>query len=67
MAEQHALTDDQCDRLVALTMDKIAAKHNMHALELNADLREHHALRRAIVRAAYMLGQLAAATLEPKP
>ena len=59
-----ALTDEQCDRLVALTMDKLAQKHStpngaMHAVDLNPSVTEHHALRRSIVRAAYELGKLA--------
>lgn len=63
---QHTLTDDQCDHLVALTMDKLASKHSSkygttHALDLNPSITEHHSLRRSIVRAAYALG-LAAAT-----
>jgi hypothetical protein len=55
---EHELSDEQCDRIVALTMDKIAAKHNMHALDLNSDVQVHHGLRRSIVRAAYELGKL---------
>ena len=64
MDEKHELTDEQCDRLVALTMDKLAQKHStpngaMHAVDLNPSITEHHALRRSIVRTAYELGKLA--------
>jgi hypothetical protein len=64
MSNEHDLTDEQCDRLVALTMDKLAAKHStangrMHALDMNPSITEHHSLRRSVVRAAYELGKLA--------
>ena len=63
MSNEHDLTDEQCDRLVALTMDKLAQKHSdqygaMHALDLNPSITEHHSLRRSVVRAAYELGKL---------
>lgn len=48
-----ALTDDECDALVARTMDEVAkAKGLDHAMNLNADITQSHTLRRAIVRAA---------------
>ena len=53
-------TNEQCDRLVALTMDKLAKTHGYHAMHLNADVREHGSLRRGIVRTAYMLGAMEA-------
>jgi hypothetical protein len=67
MNDEHDLTDDQCDRLVALTMDKLAQEHGtrngaMHAIDLNPSITEHHSLRRSIVRAAYELGKLAGGT-----
>lgn len=57
------LTDDQCDRLVAKVMDKLAAKHSdqygaTHAMDLNPSITEHHTLRCSVVQAAYMLGAL---------
>jgi hypothetical protein len=61
--DEMPLTDDQCDRLVAKVMDKLAAKHSdqygtMHAMDLNPSITAHHTLRHALVRAAYMLGAL---------
>lgn len=39
MEQEHELSDDACDRLVAVTMDKLAAKaggeYPMHALEID--------------------------------
>ena len=57
------MTNDHCDRLVAKVMDKIAAKasdqyRTVHARDLNPNITEHHALRRGIVQAAYLLGAL---------
>ena len=57
------MTDDQCDRLVAKVMDKLAAKGcnqygTMHASDLNPNITEHHSLRRGIVQAAYLLGAI---------
>ena len=62
MSEELKPTDEQCDRIVALTMDKLAAKGcdqygDMHALDLNPNIMEHHSLRRSIVRAAYGVGE----------
>ena len=59
MTEQ-LLSDEQCDRLVAKVMDKLAEKHSTftNALDLNPNIAEHHTLRRSIVQAAYMLGAL---------
>lgn len=52
-AMRNALEDDDyCDRLAAQAMDRVAEQHGMHALELNTDIMAHHALRRALVRAA---------------
>lgn len=45
-------TDEECDKLVAQTMDKVAAAKDMHATEINPDITTHWTLRRAIVRAA---------------
>lgn len=64
MNDEHELSDDQCDILVAMTMDKLAKKHStpngaMHALDMNPSITEHHSLRRSIVRAAYDLGKIA--------
>jgi hypothetical protein len=65
------LTDDQCDRLVAKVMDKLAAKHSdqygtTHAMDLNPSITEHHTLRRSVVQAAYMLGAMEANALLPE-
>ena len=62
MNEQYELSDDQCDRLVALVMDKLAAMHSdkyglTHVLDLNPSITAHHSLRRTIVRAAYEVGK----------
>ena len=64
MNEQHEMTDEQCDRLVALTMDRLANKYNsgMRGIDLNPSITEHHSLRRSIVRTAYELGKLAGET-----
>lgn len=74
MSEELKPTDEQCDRIVALTMDKLASKRrdqygDMHALDLNPNIMEHHSLRRSIVRAAYMLGEIGsrAAPDAPQP
>ncbi|MFN8995339.1 MAG: hypothetical protein ACK5X3_16965 [Pseudomonadota bacterium] len=67
MAEKHELSDEQCDRLVALTMDKLAAKNGIHALDLDDSLTNHHSLRRSIVRAAFELGKTAGASSGGKP
>lgn len=75
MTEELKPTDEQCDRLVALTMDKLAAKGcdqygDIHALDLNPNIMEHHSLRRSIVRTAYMLGGIeaqAAPDAQPEP
>ncbi len=65
MEQEHELSDDACDRLVAATMDKLAQKAGgefpMHALDLNPDIMAHHTLRRSIVRVAYELGKTVAA------
>lgn len=66
---QYVLTDDQCDLLVADVLDKLAKKASkkyspMHACDLNPNITEHHALRRDLVREAYMLGALAT---QPRP
>ena len=45
-------SDDEIDRVVAQAMDDVAAARQMHALELNPDITQHHTLRRAIVRKA---------------
>ena len=63
MNDDHDLTDDQCDQLVALAMDKLAQNYStpngeMHAVDLNPSVIEHHALRRSIVRSAYKIGKL---------
>lgn len=48
-----ALTDDECDAIVARVMDEVAkAKGLEHAMHLNADITTQHTLRRAIVRAS---------------
>ena len=75
MSEELKPTNEQCDRLVALTMDKLAATGcgqygDRHALDLNPNIMEHHSLRRSIVRAAYMLGEIeaqAAPDAQPEP
>lgn len=59
MEQEHDLSDEQCDRLVAVTMDVLAAKVDAHAFDLNRDIMEHHTLRRSIVRVAYNLGKAA--------
>lgn len=62
MSEELKPTDDQCDRLVSLTMEKLAAKGcdqygDMTCTDLNPNIMEHHALRRSIVRVAYGAGE----------
>jgi hypothetical protein len=62
MSEELKPTDDQCDRLVSLTMEKLAAKGcdqygDMTWTDLNPNIVEHHALRRSIVRVAYGAGE----------
>lgn len=52
------LTDDDCDRIAAQVIDKIAASHGLHGLELNTDIRHHNTLRRALIRAAYAFNKV---------
>lgn len=49
------LTDEDCDKAAAQAMDRVAAKKNLHALELNPDITAHHTLRRELVRAGYAI------------
>lgn len=49
------LSDDDCDKLAAQAMDRLAASkpQPFHALDLNANITEHHSLRRALIRAGF--------------
>ena len=63
MNEELKPTDDQCDLLVSKVLDKIAAKYSdqygpMLAEDCGTDIVHHHTLRRGLVRAAYMLGEM---------
>lgn len=49
------LTDEECDKAAAQAMDRVAAKRNMHALDLNPDITAHNTLRRELIRAGYAL------------
>lgn len=60
------LSDEACDSLVAKTMDKIAEKNGVHALDLQTDISAHSSLRRSIVRTAFELGKLSAAHKAPQ-
>ena len=51
LAKLVPLTDDECDKLAAQTMDRIADAKGMHALDLNPNILEHHTLRRELIRA----------------
>ena len=53
LAAHMALTDEECDAIVARVMDEVAkAKGLEHAMHLNADITTQHTLRRAVVRAS---------------
>jgi len=47
------LDDEQCDRIAARAMDSLAADRDMHALDLNPNIVDHHTLRRALVRSGF--------------
>ena len=50
------LTDEQCDQVAAQTMDAVAKARDMHALDLNPNIQEHHTLRRELIRAGFAIG-----------
>jgi Lar family restriction alleviation protein len=49
--DERELTDDDIERVLAQTMDKVASSHGMHAMHLNADITNHKTLRNAFARA----------------
>lgn len=61
--EPGLLDHARCDELVERVMSKLASKHNpaMQSHDLNPNIMTHHALRRSIVQAAYMVGAMSAA------
>jgi hypothetical protein len=50
-ADEVVLSDEECDKIAAQTMDRVAADKNMHALEINTDIKSHWTLRRELIRA----------------
>ena len=47
------LTDEECDRLCAKTMDAIGKAKKLHAFEVNPDITVHATLRRELIRAGH--------------
>jgi glutamyl/glutaminyl-tRNA synthetase len=51
-ASAGGLTDDECDKIAAQTMDRVAAAKGIeHALHLSTDIQNNHTLRRELIRA----------------
>jgi len=61
------LSDEDCDRIAAQTIDAVAQKLGLHGLEVNTDVRSHNTLRRALVRAALAQRPTSAAPSDPRP
>jgi hypothetical protein len=54
--EPSELTDEQCDKIAAQTMDRVAALKGLeHATHLNTDISVSHTLRRELIRAGAAL------------
>ncbi len=50
VAPARELSEQEIERALARTMDEVAAKRNMHALDLNTDITVHKTLRNAFAR-----------------
>ena len=60
MDEEFELSEQACDKLYGLILEKLANSNSLRVEDISTDVEKHRTLRRALIRTAYELGKTVA-------